>query len=146
MTPSKACKHAFLQVVELELLSWGLLRHPNGASSYGGCDYGYTWDMADTRTPTDVRLVSFRIINPGQQLLIEALRGVAFVDDPSRLPLVYSNTEGAFRLTRKWSILRPLTGFVFRFERGGRTVSEAAVALMEEVKGRLPKLHGYLYH
>lgn len=102
--------------------------------------------MADTRTPTDVRLVSFSILNPGQQLLIEALRGVAFVGDPSRLPFVYSNTKGAFRLTRKWSILRPLTGFIFKFERGSGTVSEAAVGLMEEVKGRLPKLYGYLYN
>jgi hypothetical protein len=145
VTPSKACKEAFLHIVEPELLSWKLCQHPNGMSCYGGCDYGYRWDLADTRNPRDVRLVSFSIINPGQQLVIEALRGVTIEDTPSSLPLVYSNTKGVFRLTRKWSIRRPLTGCIFRFERGTGTATDAAFALMHEVRVRLPKLYDYLY-
>jgi hypothetical protein len=146
VSSSRACKEAFLRIIEPEILSWNLQQHPNPNSSYGGCDYGYRWDFADIRDPDDVRLTAVSIVNPGQQLIIEGLRKLRLEHDPVGLPMVWGNSGDVFRLTRKWSIRRPLDGFIFKFERRrNQTVPDSAKALMEELKGRLPRLHEYLY-
>jgi hypothetical protein len=115
-------------------------------SYYGGSDHGYRWDFLDMTAPQDVRLVAVSIINPGQHLVVEGLRNQEAKENPADFPSIYSNSKGVFRLTRKWSLKRPLTGFIFKFEsRKGQSVQDSANALMQELKARLPILREYLY-
>lgn len=146
LTPSRAARDAFLRLIETELLSWGLQRHPSPRSYYGGSDYGYSWDFADTSDLTNVRLVSFSIINPGQSLIVDGRKDVKAPEDLSLLPVVHSrHSTQPFRLTPKWSIWRPLTAYFKLRQRRNQSPEDAAEILMSSVRDRLPLLWEFLY-
>jgi hypothetical protein len=144
-TPSRATRDSFLDIVEPELLAWGLEKHPSPRSHYGGADFGYCWDFADVSDLNNVKIVAFAIINPGQNLVIEGLRNVKVSGEISALPIVSSTSEGVFRLTPKWSIWRPLSAYFKLRLRRGQAPQDAAETMMLDVRARLPLLHDFLY-
>jgi hypothetical protein len=145
ITGMKATNEQFLKRVMPEFNSWGLSQHPNPASPFGPIDYGYHYDFADTTNRSDVKLVSFAIIQPNASLWIVGHKAGKMVGDDRDLIILNGNMKGTYRLTRKWSIRRPLKA---RFElesRGSKDPRIQAEKLIDDVVDSLPKLKEYLY-
>ncbi|WP_147448190.1 hypothetical protein [Mesorhizobium sp. YM1C-6-2] len=145
-TPSRACRDAYLRLIQPEIMAWGLQQHPNPASYFGGSDFGYQWDWADYTDTSAIKLATFAILNPGQQLWIGGLRLGHFEGMVTDLPILDDTMGGIFRLQRRWSIRQPLTGLIFSFRQTrSQSIDDAAEHLMMEVINEFPKLRRYLY-
>lgn len=142
----KAVKQQFHDRIEPLFMNWGLSQHPNPSASFGPTDQGFFYDFADLRDFTDVKLVSFCIIQPNASLWIPGLRLGVFEKNLRELPTIYGYTKDVYRLTRNWSIWRPC---YVKFELGSNIkqedIPQKAEALIDDVLKNIGKLHRYLY-
>ncbi len=146
ITGMKATNEQFLKRVMPEFNSWGLSQHPNPASCFGRDDYGgYHYDFADVTDRSNVKLAIFQIFQPNASLWIAGHKAGKMVGEDRDLIILNGNMKETYRLTRKWSIRRPLKA---RFElesRGSKDPRIQAEKLIDDVVDSLPKLKEYLY-
>lgn len=135
----------FLTRIKPELVSWGLLRHPKPAASFGRNEHGYGYDFADVTNADDVKVAAFHIIRPTPSLWIKGYK-TNMLGCCGNAPIILDNIRDVFTLTRTWSILHPLN---IRFEfnkKINQTNKYCASQLIDDVLKELPKLRSYLYN
>lgn len=145
----KALRDRFLKSVAPELLHWGLEPHPNTTASFGSTSFGYRYryDFADCGDMSAIKLVSFAIRNSsaGSLELWIAAGFTSKTECLSNLPIICCNYENLFILKPRRTLWHPLrTSFVCR-KKKSETIEEAALRLMQDIYGQLPRLKKFLY-
>jgi hypothetical protein len=112
MSKSKRLNQKFIDEIKPRFEQWGLAKHPNPRSHFGGCEHGYRYDFADLSDRQSVKLASFAIINQlSSHLWIRAYKIHDFAGSPGDLIILDDKIKDIYVLSR---------GFSFRhfFSRG----------------------------
>jgi hypothetical protein len=145
MTGMRAVNQQFLARIKPEFESWGLSQHPNPTACFGGSSHGYRYDFADLSDSADVRIACFSIIQPAASLFIGGAHFGQLREDERDISMLWGNTPGLFHLTRRWSILRPMSVAFELPWRSKKPLMDQASDLIDDVVHRLPKLKNHLY-